>query len=174
MDHIIKYEKAVPMGLPISRSIFKNLLQNLEGKFIKSSSKSQALIHYSTGCLRRQCTSVLFISSYLHCMDLADPCGNPSWSSQSFVHHHVLCDLFHGIHGVKEMQISVMLTHNAELVHSLLLGVLKLGLHGHHGSGKGGVAQPQPIHWPVNDSLRNSQSGWNALEHYLAEMTPVT
>jgi len=42
------------------------------------------------------------------------------------------------------------------LVHRLLTGVLKLGLHGHHGSGKGDVAQPQPIHRPVNDSLRNS------------------
>ena len=34
-----KYEKGVPLGLPIFRSIFKNLLQNLEGKFIKSSRK---------------------------------------------------------------------------------------------------------------------------------------
>ena len=49
------------MGLPISRSIFKNFLQNLEGKFIKSSSKSKALIHYPTGCLRRHCTPDLFI-----------------------------------------------------------------------------------------------------------------
>ena len=47
-----KYEKGVPLGLPISRSIFKNFLQNLEGKFIKSSSKSKASIHYSTECLR--------------------------------------------------------------------------------------------------------------------------
>jgi len=39
-----KYEKGVPLALPISRSIFKNFLQNLEGKFIKSSSKSKALI----------------------------------------------------------------------------------------------------------------------------------
>ena len=29
----------------------------------------------------------------------------------------------------------------------LISGMLKLGLHGHHGSGKGDVAQPQPIHW---------------------------
>ena len=40
-----KYEKGVHLGLPISRSIFKNFLQNLEGKFIKSSGKSTALIH---------------------------------------------------------------------------------------------------------------------------------
>jgi len=53
---------------------------------------------------------------------------------------------FHGIHGVQEMQVPVMMTHNAEFVHRLLSGVLKVGLHGHHGSGKGGVAQPQPIH----------------------------
>ena len=32
------------MGLPISRSIFKNFLQNLECKFIKSSSKSKEFI----------------------------------------------------------------------------------------------------------------------------------
>jgi len=79
-------------------------------------------------------------------MDLADPCQNPSWSSHSFMHHHMLCDLFHGIHGVQEMQVSVMMTHNAGLVHRLLSGVFKLELHGHHGSGEGDVAQPQPIH----------------------------
>jgi len=43
-------------------------------------------------------------------------------------------------------------------MHRLLSGVLKLGLHGHHGSGKGDVAQPQPMHIPVNDSLRNSHT----------------
>jgi len=118
----------------------------LEGKFINSSSKSKALIHYPTGCPRRQCTPDLLISSYLHCMDLADPCGNPLCSSQSFMCHHILCDLFHGIHGVQEMQVSVMMTHNAGLVHRLLSNVLNLGLHGHHGSGEGDVAQPQPIH----------------------------
>ena len=74
------------------------------------------------------------------------------------MHHHILCDLFHGIHGVQEMQVSVKKTHNAELVHRLLSGVLKLGLHGHHGSGEGDVAQPQPIHWPVNYSFRNSHT----------------
>ena len=77
---------------------------------------------------------------------------------QNFVHHHILCDLFHGIHGVQEMQVSVKKTHNAELVHRLLSGVLNLGLHGHHGSGEGDVAQPQPIDWPVNYSLRNSHT----------------
>jgi len=60
-----KYEKGVPLGLPISRSIFKNFLQNLEGKFIKSSSKSKALIHYPTGCPRRQCTPDLFVYLFL-------------------------------------------------------------------------------------------------------------
>ena len=55
-----KYEKGVPLGLPISRSIFNNFLQNLEGKFIKSSSKSIALIHYPTECPRRHCTPDLF------------------------------------------------------------------------------------------------------------------
>ena len=79
-------------------------------------------------------------------MDLADLCENPSWSSQSFMHHDILCDVFHGIHGVKKMQVSVMMTHNAQSVHRLLSVVLKLGLHGHHGSGKRDVAQPQPIH----------------------------
>ena len=134
------------MGLPISRSIFKNFLQNLEGKFIKSSSKSKALIHYPMGCPRRQCTSDLFTSFYPHCMDPADPCGNLSWSSQSFMPHHILCDFFHGIHSVQEMEVSVMMTYNAQLVHGLLSGVFTLGLHGQHGNGKGDVAQPQPIH----------------------------
>ena len=78
-----KYKK----GIPISRSIFKKFLQNLEGKFIKSSSKSKALNSLT-------CTPDLFISSYLHYIDLADPCGNHSWSSQSFMCHHILCDLF--------------------------------------------------------------------------------
>ena len=82
-------------------------------------------------------------------MDPADPCGNPSWSSQTFMSHHILCDLFHGTDGVQELQESVMTTHNTELVHRLLSGVLKLGIHGrhgHHGSGEGDAAQPQPIH----------------------------
>jgi len=49
--------------------------------------------------------------------------------------HNIFCDLFHGIHGVQEMQVS-----NAQLVYRLLPGVFKLGLHGHHGSDKGDVA----------------------------------
>ena len=78
-------------------------------------------------------------------MDVADPCGNPSWSSQSFIYHQFLCDPLHRIHGVQEKQVLVMMTHNAELVHRLLPGVLKLELHGKHDSSKGDVAQPQPI-----------------------------
>jgi len=79
-------------------------------------------------------------------MDPADPCGKPSWTSQSFMLHYILCDLFHGIHGVREMQVTVTVAHNTELVHMLLSGGIKLGLHGNHGSGEGDVAQPQPIH----------------------------
>ena len=115
-----KYEKREPLGLPISRSIFKNFLQNLEGKFIKSSSKSRALIRYPTGCPRRHCKPDLFISSYPHRMDPADPCGESSWSLQIFMHHHIICDLFHGIHGVQEMQVTATMAHNTELVHTLL------------------------------------------------------
>jgi len=79
-------------------------------------------------------------------MDPADPCGNPSWSLQSFMHRHFLCDLFHGIHGVQEMQVLVIMAHNIESVHTLLPTVLKLGLNGNHGSGEGDIEQPQPIH----------------------------
>ena len=57
-----KYEKGVPLGLTISRSIFKNFLKNLEDKFIKTSSKSKALIHYPMGCPR---TPDLFINCIL-------------------------------------------------------------------------------------------------------------
>jgi len=78
-----KYEKGVLLGLSISRSIFNNFLLNLKSKFIKSSSKSKALIHYPTGCPRRHCTPALFISSYPHCMDPADTCRNPSWSHRA-------------------------------------------------------------------------------------------
>jgi hypothetical protein len=78
--------------LPTSKSIFKKFLQNSEGKFIKSSSKCKALIHCPMGCPGRHYTPDLFISSYLLCMDMADPCGNPS-SSQCFMHHYILCDL---------------------------------------------------------------------------------
>ena len=141
-----KCEKGVPLGLPISGSIFKNFLQNLESKFIKSSSKSKALIHYPIRCPRRHHTPDFFISSYPYCVDPADSCKNPSWSSQSFMCHHIICDPFHGICGVQEMQVSVKMTHNAELVHRPLSGVLKLGLHSHHDSGKRDVAQHQPIH----------------------------
>jgi len=77
------------VGLSTSKSTFKDFLQNLEGKFTKSSSKSKALIHYPTGCLRRHCMPDLFILSYVHSMDPADPCGHPSWSSQSLMHHRI-------------------------------------------------------------------------------------
>jgi len=154
-----KYEKREPLGLPISRSIFKNFLQNLEGKFIKSSSKSRALIRYPTGCPRRHCTPNLLIYFILPALyGSGRSLWEPSWSSQIFMHHHILYDLFHEIYGVQEMQVTVTMAHNTELVHTLLSGVLKLGLHGNHGSGKGDVAQPQPIHWPVNDLLRNSHT----------------
>jgi len=86
------------------------------------------------GCLRRQRTPDLFISSYSQCTDLADICGNPSWSSQSFMCHHILCDPFHGIHGVQEIHVTAMMTHNAELMHRLLSGMFKLRLYGNHGS----------------------------------------
>ena len=136
----------------------QELSTDLECKFIKSSSKSKALIHYPMGCPRKHCTPDLVISSYPHRMDPADPCGNPSWSSHSFMRHHILCDIFHGIHGVQEMQVSVKMTHKAELVHRLLSGVFKFGLYGLNGSGEGDVAQPQPIHWPINDTSRNSHT----------------
>ena len=56
-----KYKQGEHLGLPISGSIFKNFLQNLEGKFIKSNSNRTALIHYPTGCPRRYCTPDLFM-----------------------------------------------------------------------------------------------------------------
>ena len=74
------------------------------------------------------------------------------------MYHHFFCDLLHGIHGVQEMQVSVIMAHNTEFVHTLLSTVLKLRLHGHHGSGEGDVTQPQSKHWPINDSLRNSHT----------------
>ena len=49
-----RYEEGAPLGLPISSSIFKNFLQNLEGKFIKSSSKGKVLNSLT-------CTPGLFI-----------------------------------------------------------------------------------------------------------------
>jgi len=162
MDHIINMRKGYLWDCLFPCQYSRNLLQNLEGKFIKSSSKSKVLIHYPIGCPRRHCAPNTFIyfiiSSYLLCVDLADPCRNPSWSSESFMNYYILCDLFHGIHGVQEMQVSIMMTHNAELVHRLLSGVVKLGLQGNHGSGEGDVAKPQQIHWPGNDSLRNSHT----------------
>ena len=135
------------MGLPISTLIYKHFLQNLEGKFIKSSSKSKALIHYPMGCPRRHCTPDLFIYLF-HPARIVwirqIPVGTPH------APHTALCiitsfDLIHGIHGVQEMQVTVMTTHNAHLVHRLLSSVLKVGLNGHHGNGED-VAQPQPIH----------------------------
>jgi len=79
-----KYKKGAPLGLPISRSIFKHFLQNLEGKFIKNSSKSKVLIYYPTGCLRRQCTPDLFHPTHIVWIwqiPVGTPCGP----------HKVLC-----------------------------------------------------------------------------------
>ena len=154
-----KYEKGIPLGLPDSKFIFKKFLQNLEGKFIKSSSKSKALTHYPMGCPRRHCTPDLFIYFILPAVYAY---GRSLWEPlmvlTEIMHHYIFCDFCHGIHGVQEMQVSVMMTHNTKLVHRLLSGVLKLGLQDHHGSGKGDVAQPQPINWPVNDSFMNSHT----------------
>ena len=125
-----------------SRTFYRIWKVNLQ----KSSNQRRALTRYAAGCLRRQCTPDLLISSYPNFLNMADPCGNPSWSSQSSMCHHNLCDPFHGIPGVQETQVLVMMTHNAQMVHRLLSGVLKLGLHGNHGSSKGDVAQPQPMH----------------------------
>ena len=138
-----KYEKGAPLGLPTSKSIFKKFLQNLEGTFIKGSSKSKALLYYPTGCPRRHCTPDLFISSYLHCMEPADPCGKPSWSSQSFMHHHILCDLFHGIHGVPR---DAGISNDNSRCKVGAQAVIRCAQAGHHGSDKGEVAQPLPIH----------------------------
>jgi len=154
IDHIINMRKGY-----LGDCLFPGQYsRTLESKFIKSRSKSKALIHYPAGCPRIQCRPDLFISFYLHCMDPADSCGNLSWTSESFMHHLILCDLFQGIHHVQEMQVSVMKTHNTTLVHRLLSGVLKLGLHCHHGSGEGDVVQPQPLQWSVYDSLTNTHT----------------
>ena len=142
--------------MPLSRSIFKNFLQNLEGKFIKSSSKSKALIHYHTGCPRRHVhlpylfhlTRTVWIQQIPvgPLMDLTElyASSHPLW----FLPWNSWCSRDAGISKI---------THNAALVHGLLSGVLKLGRLGHH-SIEGNVVQPQPIHWPVNDSLRNSHT----------------
>jgi hypothetical protein len=55
-------------------------------------------------------------------MDLAEPCENPSWSSELYASSHHIYP-FHGIHGVQEMQVSVIMAHNPEFVHMLLSGV---------------------------------------------------
>ena len=70
-----------------------------------------------------------------------------SWQSSLFTW---MCSLLQLPILAKGMLVTAM--------HRLSSGVLKLGLHGHHGSGKRVVAQPHPIHWPVNDSLRNSHT----------------
>ena len=106
----------------------QELSTDLECKFIKSSSKSKALIHYPMGCPRKHCTPDLVISSYPHRMDPADPCGNPSWSSHSFMCHHILCDIFHGIHGVQEMQVSVMMTHNPRVGTQAVIRCAQVGI----------------------------------------------
>jgi len=94
-----KYQKGVPLGLPISRSLFKNFLQNLECKFIKSSSKSKALIHYPIGCPKRHCTLDLFISSYPHFMDLADHVGAPHGP------HTALCIIISSVTSSMEFKV---------------------------------------------------------------------
>jgi len=74
------------------------------------------------------------------------PVENPHGPQRSLCVITSFVTSFHGIHSVQEMQVSVTMAHNTELVHRLLSGVLKLGLSVNHGSGKGDVAQPQPIH----------------------------
>ena len=70
-----------------------------------------------------------------------------SWESSLF---RWMCSLLQLPILAKGMLVTVM--------HILLSGLLKLGLHDHHGSGKVVFAQLHPIHWPVNDSLRNSHT----------------
>jgi len=61
MDHIINMRKWYLWDSLFPDQYSRNFLQNLEGKFIKSSSKSKALIHYPTRCPRRHRTPDTFI-----------------------------------------------------------------------------------------------------------------
>jgi len=96
MDHIINMRKGYLWDclFPGQYSIFKNFLQILKGKIIKRNSKNKVLIHYPMGCSSRHCMPDLFISSYSHCMDPADPCGNLSWSPELYVSSLPLLEWF--------------------------------------------------------------------------------
>ena len=68
MGHIINTRKGSLWNCLFPGQYSRNFLQNLEGKFIKSRSKSKALIHYPTGCPRRHCTPDTFIYFILHAL----------------------------------------------------------------------------------------------------------
>ena len=156
----------------MSRSIFKNFLQNLEGKFTKSSSRSKALIHYPMGCLRRHCTTDLFISSYPHCTDLAETL---MVLTELYVSSHPLwplpwnswCSRYAGISNDSQCRVG------AEAV--IMCAQVGITWPPPTAVAKGMLYNPNQY----TDLVRihagiHTQSGWNALEHHLAEMTPVT
>ena len=78
IDHIINERKGYLWDCLFPGQYSRNFLQNLEGKFIKSSSKSKAIIQYHMGCPRRHWTPDLFIyfilpSLYESCRSLWEP-----------------------------------------------------------------------------------------------------
>jgi hypothetical protein len=54
----------------------------------------------------------------------------PSWLAQCLIHHHIICDLFSSICGVKEAKVSIMAAHNSALVYHTLPRCLSVFLIG--------------------------------------------
>ena len=155
MDHILNMRRGY-----LWDCLFPGQYSRTFYRIWKVSSRSKSQIHYPKGCPRRHHTPHLFI--YLFHPTLIVwiwqiPVGIPHGP------HTALCVITSFVTSSwnswcsKDASISND-DSQRKLVQRLLLGVLKLGLHGHHSSGEGDVAQPQPIPWPVNHSIRNSHS----------------
>jgi len=156
MNHIINMRKEYLWDCLLPGQ-YSRTRQNLEGKFIKSCSKSKALIHYPMEFPRRQYTPALFIDFILPTLYGS---GRSLWEPLM-----VLTELYASSHPLWTLPWNPWCSRDAgisnddsQMVHRLVSGVLKLGLDGHHGNGEGDGAQPQPIHWSINDSLKNSHT----------------
>jgi len=135
----------------------------------------KGLTHYPTGCPRRRSTRDLFISSYHISWLWQIPVGTPHGP------HRVLCSITSFVTSTMEfmefkrcryqewwLTMQSWCTGCYQVCSSwgymATMAVAKGMLHN-----RKQYTDLLMIHWGIH-----TQSGWNVLEHYLAEMTPVT
>lgn len=105
--------------------------------------------------------------------------------AHSLMHHHILCDIFHGIYGVKKVNTSVMVACNATLALQWCTAIscvyyppqavircdqVEAALRQCQRGCCRTTTNQLACEWFIEEC---TQSGWNEMKHHLAETTPV-